>query len=318
MRLLVGDVGGTNTRLALLEDGVTTARLDARNTEHRGLDALVAGFTKAHGRPDAGCVAVAGPVRRGRVEMTNLAWRIDEAGLSTAAGAPCRIINDFHAQALAMPRLGPEHYETLGGDDAALDATSPRVVIGPGTGLGEAFLIPGLDGWTAVPGEGGHTRYAPRTPREVALLEHFTARYGDHVSVERVVSGPGLVAIYDFARGEAPRLPAMAERDPAAVITDEALAGGDAHCVEAVEIFIGALGDEAANLALQVNAGLVYLTGGIPPRIRALLPGRLRAAFEAKGRYATWAKSIPIRLVLHPDPGLLGAQAMAERVVGLG
>lgn len=313
MRLLVGDVGGTNTRLAMLDDGATTARLDARNAEHRGLEALVAAFTEAHGRPDAGCVAVAGPVRRGRVEMTNLDWRVDEAGLSAAADAPCRLINDFHAQALAMPRLGPEHYEALG-DDTAVDATAPRVVIGPGTGLGEAFLIPALDGWTAVPGEGGHTRYAPRTAREIELLEHFTARYGAHVSVERVVSGPGLVAIYDFARGDAPRHPAMAKRDPAAVITDEALAGGDAHCVEAVEIFIGALGDEAANLALQVNAGLVYLTGGIPPRIRPLLAARLRAAFEAKGRYEAWAKAVPIRLVLHPDPGLLGAQVMAERV----
>lgn len=316
MRLLVGDVGGTNTRLALLDDGEAVARLDVQNAEHPGLEPIVAAFVDRHGRPDAGCVAVAGPVRRGRVDMTNLDWQISEAALAAAAHAPCRLINDFHAQALAMPRLGPEHYEALGG--GRVEADAPRVVIGPGTGLGEAFLIPGGEGWIAVPGEGGHARYAPRDALEVGLLGFLTARHGAHVSVERVVSGPGLVAIYDYLRGEHPRLPAMQHRDPAAVITEEALAGGDAACLAAVEIFIGVLGDEAANLALQVNAGLVYVTGGIPPRILPLLRTRLRPAFEGKGRYAEWAREVPIRLVLHKDPGLLGAQVMAERVVGAG
>lgn len=324
MRLLVGDVGGTNTRLALLEDGVVVARQDVRNEEHPGLTGVVAGFVGAFGVPDAGCVAVAGPVRGGAVEMTNIDWQISEGLLAAAAGAPCRLINDFHAQALAMPRLGAEHFEVLGG--GVVEAGAPRVVIGPGTGLGEAFLVPASErtgegrtgeGWIAVPGEGGHKRFAPRGELEVGLLEFLSQRHGSHVSVERVLSGPGLVAIYDYLRDDTPRLAAMAYRDPAAVITDEALAGGDARCVAAVDLFIGVLGDEAANLALQVNAGLVYLTGGIAPRIRSLLGGRLREAFESKGRYGEWAKGVPIWLVLHPDPGLLGAQVMAERVAGM-
>ncbi|MEZ4436644.1 MAG: glucokinase [bacterium] len=312
MRLLVGDVGGTNTRLALIEGEAVVARLDARNAEHPGLEPLVGAFVERYGRPDAGCVAVAGPVRGGQVEMTNLDWQISEAVLCEAAEAPCRLINDFHAQALAMPRLAPEHYATIGGGEVVADA--PRVVIGAGTGLGEAFLIPSDGGWIAVPGEGGHGRYAPRGELEVGLLGHLAERHGAHVSVERVVSGPGLVEVYDWLRGERPRLAAMHHRDPAAVITEEALAGGDPACVAAVELFIGALGDEAANLALKVNAGLVYLTGGIAPKIRPLLRARLRAAFEGKGRYSAWAATVPIRLVLHPDPGLLGAQVMAEQV----
>lgn len=316
MRVLVGDVGGTNTRLALYDGAEAVAGFEVRNAAHAGLAQIAAGFVAEHGarhgRPQAACIGIAGPVRRGAVVMTNLGWRTDEAEMSAAVGAPCRLINDFHAQALAMPRLAPGDYESIGGDESRVEADAPRAVIGPGTGLGEALLVPGPAGWIAVPGEGAHTRFAPRDDREIGLLRFLMARHPDHVSVERVVSGPGLVSVYDYLRGEAPRLPAMASDDPAAVITREALAGGDPHCAAAVAIFVGVLGDEAASLALKVNAGVVYLTGGIPPRIAPLIRSGIRRAFEAKGRYSAWAKTVPIRLVRHPDPGLLGARVMAE------
>lgn len=315
MRVLVGDVGGTNTRLALYDGPDRVVRAAYKNAEQRSLPELCGAFVAEHaaryGRPRAACIAIAGPVRRGAVVMTNLGWATDEVEMSAAIGARCRLINDFHAQALAMPALSAEDYETIGGHEAAVDEAAPRAVIGPGTGLGEAFLVPSPTGWIAVPGEGAHARFAPRNAREIALLRWLMALYPTHVSVERVVSGPGLESVYDFVRGEAPRLPDMATMEPAAVITREALAGGDAHCREAVDIFIGVLGDEAANLALKVNAGVVYLTGGIPPRIRELIRARIRDAFDTKGRYSGWTKTVPIRLVLHPDPGLVGARQMA-------
>lgn len=316
MRVLVGDVGGTNTRLALYEGDTRLAVTKVRNTEHGGLAGIARAFVAAqaerHGRPQAACIGIAGPVRRGSVHMTNLGWRTDEAEMSAAVGAPCRLINDFHAQALAMPRLRPGEYESIGGDEAGVEDDAPRVVIGPGTGLGEAFLVPGPRGWIAVPGEGAHTRFAPRDERELVLLRHLMALFPGHVSVERVVSGPGLVTVYDHLRGDGPRLPAMADEEPAAVISREALAGGDPHCCAAVDVFVGVLGDEAASLALKVNAGVVYLTGGIPPRIAPLIRSGIRRSFDTKGRYSTWTKTVPIRLVLHPDPGLLGARVMAE------
>lgn len=312
MRVLVGDVGGTNTRLALYDGDVELARESVRNAERHGLTEVAAAFVARHGRPDAACVGIAGPVRHGSVTMTNLGWETDEGRMTEAVGGPCALINDFHAQALAMTRLEPGHYETLGG--GPVDAQVPAVVIGPGTGLGEAILVPGPEGWIAIPGEGGHTRFAPRDEREIGLLRFLTRRHPTHVSVERVVSGPGLVSTYDYLRGDRPRLPAMASDDPAAVITREALAGGDADCVAAVEIFVGVLGDEAASMALKVNAGVVYLTGGIPPKILPLLRTHLRAAFETKGRYTDWVRTVPIRVVRHDDPGLLGARVMAERL----
>jgi len=320
MRILVGDVGGTNTRLALYDGPDQVVVSKVLNAEHAGLADIARAFVAAHadryGRPQAACIGIAGPVRRGAVHMTNLGWRTDEAEMSAAVGARCRLINDFHAQALAMPRLTADDYESIGGDESRVEADAPRVVIGPGTGLGEALLIPGPAGWIAVPGEGAHTRFAPRDTREIGLLRHLTTLFPGHVSVERVVSGPGLVAVYDYMRGDRPRLPAMASDEPAAVITREPLAGGDADCVAAVEVFVGVLGDEAASLALKVNAGVVYLTGGIPPRIAPLIRSGIRRSFEAKGRYSAWTRTVPIRLVRHGDPGLLGARVMAESLGG--
>ena len=316
MRILVGDVGGTNTRLALYDGPDEVVVQKVLNAGQSGLAAIARAFVATHatryGRPQAACIGIAGPVRRGAVEMTNLGWRTDEVEMSAAIGARCRLINDFHAQALAMPRLQPDAYETIGGDESRVEADAPRVVIGPGTGLGEAFLVRGPAGWLAVPGEGAHTRFAPRDEREIGLLRHLMTLFPRHVSVERVVSGPGLVTVYDYLRGDRPRLPAMAVEDPAAVITREALADGDPDCCATVDIFIGVLGDEAASLALKCNAGVVYLTGGIPPRIAPLIRAGIRRAFDTKGRYSTWTKTVPIRLVKHRDPGLLGARVMAE------
>ena len=193
-----------------------------------------------------------------------------------------------------------------------------QVVLGAGTGLGEAYLIPEGDGWRVVPGEGAHGRFGPRDEREIGLLRYLMALYPGHVSVERVASGPGLVCAYDYLRGDAPRHPRMAEEVPGAVILEEGLAGRCPHAEGAIEIFLDTLADEAATVAIKCNAGMVYLSGGMAPRLLPRLAARFRAAFVDKGRYRSWLETIPIRLVVHPDPGLLGAQLAARALLTAG
>lgn len=312
MRTLIGDIGGTNTRLAIADGGHIVRRVTWPS--EGGLEPLLDRFlTEQAERIQAACLAVAGPVFGGAVHLTNLGWRLDAARLSARLGVPVRLINDFHAQALAVTALTPQDWVELAptrqSDQVAGDCIA---VLGAGTGLGEAILAPGEHGWVVVAGEGSHKRFAPRNTQEIELLRAFAARYGEHVSVERVASGPGLVAIYDHLRGSAPRHPAMQQMAPAAVITREALAGGCPTCQATVDIFIGVLADEAAGVALQCNAGAVYLGGGIAPRLLPLLRCRFRPAFESKGRYGPWLATLPVRVLTHPDPGLLGARIAAQ------
>ncbi len=261
--------------------------------------------------PAAGCIGVAGPVFDGRVHMTNLGWDLDARAVSAAAGCPVRLVNDFHAQAMAMPRIS--EWVSIG-PEGTPDPAGAIAVLGPGTGLGEAILVPGPRGWIAVPGEGAHARFAPQDEREVELLRHFWRRWPDHVSVERVVSGQGLVDVYDFLRGDAPRHPDMARHDPAAVVSRLGLSGECARCAEALRIFVRTFADEAANVALQCNAAVVYLSGGISPRILPALRRHFPAAFRNKGRYGAWLATVPLRVVTHPDPGLLGATLLAREL----
>lgn len=320
MQILVGDVGGTNTRLALFDgDGNLQARATARNDDHPALWPIVQGFLGTHSaRPDAACLGVAAPVRGERVTFTNRDWTLDAPELSARLGAPLTLINDLHAQALACTRLSRTDFAPL--DDLAPNPKAPMAILGAGTGLGEAVVVPGPLGPIALAGEGGHARFAPRDAREMGLAQALAAKYGPHVSVERVVSGQGLVDTYDHLRGAADRWPEMQApgADVAALISKRALADTCPHSVAALDIFCGVFADEAANLALKINAGVVYLVGGITPRILPFLRPRFRAAFTAKGRFEGWLKQVPVRVVTHPDPGLLGARIAAEALVGRG
>jgi glucokinase len=313
--VLVGDIGGTNTRLAIFEHNQMVHRASFVNAEMAGFDECLSQFLETTSAVI--CAAVfggAGPVDHGRLEMTNLNWLLTETELVNRLDVPVRLLNDFHIQALGTLGLTDQDYESLGG--VRVDTPRQIAVIGAGTGLGEAFLTFTDGGWIVVPGEGGHKRFAPKNEREVELLRQLWVQFPEHVSVERVVSGPGIVNVFkalggrDFAQ--------LGDQDPARTITEQALARSCDLSVETLEIFVDTLADEAANLALQNRANCVYVSGGIPPRVLPIIRARFRGAFEAKGRYRKLLTQVEVRVVDHDDIALEGAAYAAERLVGQG
>lgn len=324
MIVLAGDIGATNARLALVEVDTGRARVvhlessDSRNAP--ALDTLVRRFLAAHSepRPVRACFGVAGPVDGGRVSLTNLGWELDEAALGREVGIPVQLINDFIAIGYAIPLLAGSDLAELQHGAAPPPERAPVAIIGAGSGLGHAFLLWEGDRYVVHSSEAGHGDFAPRTPLETELLAYLRAEYG-HVSWERVVSGPGLVAVYRFlaARGaprELPGVQAELERgDAAAVITKHALERSDPLCGVALDHFVDAYGAQAGNFALSVLARSVYIAGGIAPRILPkLLEGGFARAFRAKGRFEDFLAQIPVRVITRPDVGLVGAAVAAR------
>jgi glucokinase len=332
--LLVGDVGGTHTRLALYESTPSARRSSAAigrrprtlralrapahypSAQFASLEAVAAEYLRATGaQPERAVFGVAGPVVAGRAEVTNLPWRITEAGLRAALRVrSVRLLNDLAAIAWAIPVLGARDTRIINRGRPGPGGTIG--VVAPGTGLGEAFLTWDGARYRAYPSEGGHSDFAPPTRLAAELLE-FLRRRRAHVSVERVCSGTGIPHLYAFLKARGGREPAwLAERlaaggDPAPVIVEAAL-DRRRPCRIAratLELFIDILGAEAGNLAVKVLAtGGVYLAGGIPPKIiPALTDGRFMRAFTQKGRLSGLLRGIPVRLVVHPAPGLVGA-----------
>ncbi|MES2639163.1 MAG: glucokinase [Myxococcota bacterium] len=304
MRILCGDIGGTNTRLALWEGGALQHEQTFASAEWPGLEAPLTAWQASTGvRPDRACFAVAGPVMDQRCRTTNIPWLVDGVALAALLGCPVRIINDFHAAARGITLLGPSDTVQLFGGDPVLGA--PRAVIGAGTGLGEAFVV----GDEVVPGEGGHADFGPGDARELRLAAWLFGRNG-RASWEDVLSGPGLVNLARFAsvdRGEPP---------PAWLDGPDAPARVAAEDPEIVAWFCALYGAEAGNLALRVLArGGVYLCGGIAPRmIDTLLAGTFRARFSGKGKLGAAIQHVPVYVVTHPGLGLLGAAAEAMRI----
>ena len=302
MRILVGDVGGTHTRLACWRDGVLEDEVVVPSRDHAGLDAPLAAWRHDHPAPmDRACLAVAGPVRDGRCTATNLPWIVDAHALRTWLGIPVEVVNDFEAAARGIGMLSPRDWAEIVPGEPVPHA--PQAVLGAGTGLGEALVL----GDVVLPGEGGHAEFGPGDARELALAAWLIARHG-RASWEDVLSGPGLVNLARFrAEGsgaptgwlDAPDAAAhVATRDP-----------------EALAWFCALYGAEAGNLALRSLArGGVWLCGGIAPRVLdTLRAGGFAARFRAKGRISPALDGIPVRVVLHPALGLLGAAATALR-----
>jgi glucokinase len=304
MTRLIADVGGTNARFALAEVG--GAPQDERHLlvrDHPGLAEAALAYLGGRQVEEA-VIAVATPVESDTIRFTNSPWTFSKAALRERLGVDdLHVINDFAAQALAMPHLAQDELEPIGGGDA--EPGRAVGVLGPGTGLGVSALVPGRTGWTALPTEGGHVSFAPGSARERDLLAVLAERFA-HVSNERLVSGQGLLNI---AQGLA-RLDAAdcAAATPESV-TDAARAGTCPTCVEAVGLFSGLVGSAAGDLALTLGArGGVYIAGGICLRLGSLFDRTaFRRRFEAKGRMKSYLEPIPTWLVLRADTGLIGA-----------
>jgi glucokinase len=320
--LLAGDAGGTSTRLAIVEVGggalevATTARFESRS--HPSLASIVQAFRAAHPRPVArACFGVAGPVVGGRVETPNLPWVVDAAALARELGLDqVDVINDLEANAYGIFALSAADFTVL---NAGAPAAGNRAVISAGTGLGEAGIV--WDGRSHRPfaTEGGHANWAPTTELEAELLRHLSRKFGGHVSAERVVSGPGLVNVYEFmrdtGRGQEPGWlkEALASHDHAAVISTNAMNGKSELCAAALDLFVSAYAAEAGNLALKLMAiGGVYLGGGIAPKIIARLktPAFVKA-FTAKGRLTSLLEAIQVRVIMNDQAALFGAARFA-------
>jgi glucokinase len=309
--ILAGDIGGTNTRLALFEEPTTPAVLEVYSSrQHASLEEMVHVFLEEHPADlSAACFDVAGPVRAGTVDPTNLAWPVEGASLARLLGLPqIALLNDLEANAWGLPALGPEDLHVLNEGDPA--ATGNAAVCSAGTGLGEAGLY--WDGVRHRPFacEGGHTDFGPRSELELELHRFVAAEYG-HVSYERVCSGIGLVNLYRFFCDRSGESPSAALEG--AAISHAALDGSDQRALQALELMVSIYGAEAGNLALKVMAtGGMYLGGGIAPRILPLLEGgSFMRSFADKGRFDELLGRIPVRVILNDQAALLGAALRA-------
>ncbi len=338
MTVLAGDIGGTNTRLAIYEvvDGRPFATPIFERTypsaAHASLDVIADGFLGEaaaqigeRARVGSACFGIAGPIENNICRATNLPWVIDAHALSQRLGiVRVQLVNDFTAAALGVTAVDASALAPLGGGTPV--GHGPIAVLGAGTGLGQAFLF-----WSAaenqyhvVPSEGGHVDLAARTPLEHGLVQYLMVKYG-RVSCERVLSGKGLVDVFSFLSEEpacrglirqetAAVLASTGDgKDPAAAISQRALAGTDPICEMALALFCSVLGAVAGNLGLTVLAtGGVFVAGGIAPRILPYLQrGGFREAFDRKGRLHTLVEHMPAYVVTHPQPGLLGAASVA-------
>ncbi len=326
--ILAGDVGGTKVHLALynFEAGRLRWIRDQKFPagEFHSLDDVVKEFLS----PEAGhaqdivaaCFGCPGPVRNGRLKLTNLPWVLDARDLTKSLAIEhIFLINDLEANGYGIPELSPESIFTLQIADAG--AIGHRGLIAAGTGLGEALLI--WDGKTRhvpIPSEGGHCDFAPRTDQEVALLQYLRRTLDGRVSFERVVSGLGLRNVYAFLKDEVKMdEPAwlrerLSSEDPNAVIGSCAEDGSSELCYQTMQIFASAYGAETGNIALKVLAsGGMYLGGGIAPKIlKTLQNGAFLEAFADKGRLRPVLEAIPVRVILDDTCALLGAAAFAE------
>ncbi|HEX6204067.1 MAG TPA: glucokinase [Thermoanaerobaculia bacterium] len=328
--LLAGDLGGTNLRLGLFTAD-PAAPADPPHLLHAEtfasadfdglapvIDAFLAAVGVAPADVAAACCGVAGPVLDNRTRTPNLAWEIDGDEVAAGVGlGRLTLINDLLATAEGLPALTGEQVHVL--QEGRLDPDGHAALIAAGTGLGMSLLPRVGEARLALPSEGGHQDFAPRNDDEAGLLAFLGRRHG-HVSVERVVSGPGLVAIYHYLRdsGRAPEDPELADRiertDPGDAIS-RAATGGDPLAAAALDLFVAAYGAAAGNLALVAFAtGGLWVGGGIAPKVLdRLIAGPFLAAFRDKGRFRSMMEAIPVSIVLEPATALYGAARVAAR-----
>lgn len=321
--ILAGDVGGTKVHLALYDfnNGKLTYKRENRfpAKEYSGLEDIVREFLSSD-KATAACFGVPGPVRDGRLRLTNLPWTLDSRELAANLGiAHVFLINDLEANGYGIAELQPDQIYTLAeGDNSQI---GNRALISAGTGLGEGILIWNGRTHTPYPSEGGHADFAARNEDEIDLLRYLKQKYNGRVSWERVVTGMGMTSIFEFLRDVRGMevSPSLAEEiaaahDPNSVITEMALAGRSEICEHTMDMFVSAYGAEAGNLALKIlSVGGLYIGGGIAPRIlEKLKDGTFMKAFTDKGRLSQLLINMPVRVILESRAAVMGAAAFAE------
>jgi glucokinase len=306
---LLADIGGTNARFALWQANEFRHEQVLLCAKYPDIVSAVEHYLQSAGasapglRPLEAAVAIAGPITGDLIRMTNHPWQFSAAAVRRKLGLKrLSFFNDFTALALALRHLPAVELEVIGNGRAVPNA--PIALVGPGTGLGVSGLIPAGDAWIPLQGEGGHVTLSVMSEREMAVLGRLRQRFS-HVSAERVLSGPGLVNLYD----------ALCEVDGAVPdpltpneITRRATQGSCRTCLEAVHLFCGLLGTMAGNLVLTLGAvGGLYIGGGVVPHLgRLFAASHFRDRFEDKGRYAEYLAAVPVYLIRSPLPAFVG------------
>jgi glucokinase len=340
--ILVGDVGGTKTRLALyqLEDGKLTRQQTETfvSRNYPCLEEVVQIFlNKYKVSVKKSCIGVPGPIVNGEAHATNLPWKLKEEQIGQALSIPTfKLVNDLVATAAAVPHLTSDELFTLH-EGKILNSRKKNLqhnqakdskvedaiygVLAPGTGLGQAFLHFKSGQHYLMASEGGHADFAPTTEIEIELFQYLKSKFG-HVSYERVLSGPGLVNIYTFLKdkGFAPEPPELGKRlreeDPGKVISSTGKTGKYELCVKTLDIFASVLGAQAGNLVLTLMAtGGIYLGGGIPAgTYKKLAEGATVASYLNKGRLSHLVENTPLYVILDDHAALLGAAYLASKL----
>lgn len=313
---LVGDVGGTNARLALceVENGAISQAKTFSTADYDSLEAVIRFYLDEQQQEITdGCIAIACPITDDWVEMTNHDWAFSTSKMKASLGFEhLEIINDFTAVSMAIPMLSDQDVMQFGGGAAVKD--KPVAVYGAGTGLGVAHLVHVDKRWVSLPGEGGHVDFAANSEEEDLILEVLRAELG-HVSAERVLSGAGLVNLYRAIVKSDDRAPEnLKPKD----VSQRALEDSCTDCRRALAMFCVIMGRFGGNLALSLGTfGGVYIAGGIVPRFLEFFKSSgFRAAFEDKGRFKDYVQGIPVFLITHDQPGLLGAGAHLRQTLG--
>ena len=336
---LIGDLGATHTRLALVCGNERICSKSYSTQAALSLEAVLTDFIETeagdlnqYGGLQGACLGVAGHVSRGEAHLTNVGWTVSEASIQKLLGAPTLLVNDFYAQAVAMPLLSQDSLVHICGPKLLVPELGRSFgVLGAGSGLGEAILVsPQSDAitarqqaesrvlasdWLVVPTEGGHCRFAPRNEEEVKLNRWLQGRYGEHISVERVVSGAGLVDLFYYFLGDQDLPVGFSEPVRGDQVTQAAFQRECEVSLETLSHFVGIYADEAANLTLKSNAGVVFLSGGVTPHLLPMIHKEFPSQFVKKGRYQNLLANVSVWVVTQTDPGLFGAQALAERLI---
>jgi glucokinase len=320
--VLAGDIGGTKTNLGLFTRGKRRPLLKFHETypsrQYSSLESIIALFlAKYPVNIKSACFGMPGPIHNGAVRVTNLTWKTSESRIrGRFKFKKVRLINDLTATSLAIPFLNKKELHTLNKGSRQKDGN--LAILAPGTGIGETLVVCESGSFIPVPSEGGHVDFAPNNEKEVELLRYLKKKYG-HVSLERILTGPGLADIYAFLtsrrkdKDDRRILIEIKKADPAMIISQAAIKGEAKSCKAALDMFVSILGAAAGNLALVgMTKGGVYLGGGIPPKILPKLKdGAFISSFTDKGRFKGLLEKIPVHVILNDTAALLGAASKA-------